>query len=95
MGTYMLGRLEGLERSPHVGHVHGLGLLLGIDMVQDKKTKEPFPAEQMKRLVRMVRERGVVLRDCETILAIAPPLIIRERDADRICDAIEGSLADL
>jgi taurine-pyruvate aminotransferase len=93
MGRYLQEKLRKLENSPHVGGISGLGLLLGIEIVKDKNTREPLSEDEMKTLVRNVKEKGVLVRDCGSILAIAPPLMIDKNDADRIVEALERIIA--
>ena len=50
-----------LERHPIVGEIRGKGMLLGIELVRDRGTREPFPASENvhKRMVRLMFERGL------------------------------------
>jgi len=95
MGAYLLGRLKDLAKYPHVGPAHGMGLLLGLEVVKNKKTKEAFPEETMKKLVGNIRKRGVIVRSCDSRIQISPPLIVKEDEIDQIVAAIEAGLAEL
>jgi len=95
MGAYLMGRLKDLGKYPHVGPVHGMGLLLGLEVVRNKKTKEAFPEETMKKLIGNIRKQGVIVRSCESRVQIAPPLIVGKGDIDQIVAAVEAGLAEL
>ena len=88
--------LEMKEMHPIVGDVRGAGLLRGIEIVKDKKTKEHFPASMTinSLLTRGFMERGLWLRAQPFIVPIAPPLIVTADEIDMIADAIDGALTD-
>jgi adenosylmethionine-8-amino-7-oxononanoate aminotransferase len=93
----------GLDRiaaaSPHVGEVRGMGLLQGIELVEDKDGLEPRPGAAL-RVAEAARERGLMIYCCPTALAgrviqcvmLAPPLNISAHDADEILDRLEPSI---
>ena len=103
VGAYLRYRLDGLkERSPVVGDVRGKGLLMAIEYVRDRDTKEPFSAEVFAsdRIRQIGLENGLILysrrqnqgRFGEWSL-IAPPLIVTESQADELVDQLERSVA--
>jgi len=84
-----LGRrmLEGLERfadHPLVGEVKGVGMIAGVELVKDKRTRAAFaPAGNAGKVAdRIGRDNGLVLRVIGDRLAFAPPLIISETEID-------------
>src|SRR5262249_1523534 len=61
IGDYLLTRMRGLmDRHEIIGDVRGLGLMLGIDLVKDRKSKEPA-TERAGRVVERCRELGVLM----------------------------------
>jgi 4-aminobutyrate aminotransferase len=95
-GAELLARLRRLpETARLVGDVRGLGLMIGIELVRDRKTKEPAPAEA-KAVRAAMRERGVLVGVGGVhgnVVRIQPPLSIPAADADRAASALEEVLA--
>jgi 2,2-dialkylglycine decarboxylase (pyruvate) len=99
MGTYMRAQLDELmQRYEQIGDVRGLGLLIGVELVTDRTTKQPAhglgPLATEKCLaaglnlnIRRKAERGAVWR-------IAPPLTVSHDEIDRAIAIIDRSLAD-
>jgi len=82
VGAVMLSRLEALkEKYRFVGDVRGKGLMLGIELVKDRSTKEPLPKEMTQGLFQECLKRGLVAMCYSHIIRINPPLIIREDTA--------------
>lgn len=98
-GDYLKEKAKGLYKYDIVGDVRGEGLLLGIELVQDKATKKPFPPEMniAKKIGEMALEEGVVLYpgkgSCDGFtgdhILISPPLIINNEQCDVILDVLE------
>jgi adenosylmethionine---8-amino-7-oxononanoate aminotransferase len=82
---------------PHVGDVRQQGLMAGIEVVKDKKTKAPFPPERRlgAAICRAARERGVFLRPLGDVIVIMPPLAIEDALLDRICEVVYNCLAEV
>ncbi|MCM3373440.1 aminotransferase class III-fold pyridoxal phosphate-dependent enzyme, partial [Bacillus velezensis] len=75
-GAYLLERLQPLvDRYPVVGDVRGKGLLVGIDLVKDKVTRESIDPSDgyAAALADAARDAGVLIRSLGNRLAIAPP----------------------
>ena len=83
------------ERFPFIGDVRGRGLLLGMDMVADRETKEPLPVAIMQRIYQGCVERGLLLMAYGPRVRINPPLIITEQEADAGLDILESVFTDL
>ncbi len=72
--------LEPLKALPHVGEVRQIGLVAGIELVRDRRSKEPYPLEEKRgfRVCRIARERGLLLRPLGNVIVLMPPLSITE-----------------
>ncbi|MCZ7644874.1 MAG: aspartate aminotransferase family protein [Planctomycetota bacterium] len=87
-----LGRLK--ESSKLVGDVRGKGLMIGIELVKDKNSKEPAGAEA-KALRARLREEGYLVGvggPYGNVLRLQPPLCIDADQCDRVAGALEGAL---
>jgi 4-aminobutyrate aminotransferase len=73
---------EIMAHHPSIGDVRGIGLMIGIEFVKDRKTK--VPAEGLtNRIVDLAFERGLILLSCgKSVIRIAPPLCITEGEID-------------
>lgn len=87
-------RLEGLlqdQIAPHpaVGDVRQRGLMVGIELVKDKATAEPFPSAELAgaRACLAARERGVLIRPLGDVVILMPPLSATEDDLSRLVAA--------
>ena len=73
-----------------VGDVRGLGLMIGIEIVKDKKTKALAGKERDRIVDQLCFERGVLMLGCgETTIRLSPPLIINKEQADIAMDVLE------
>lgn len=83
MGQYMLEALHEIQaRHPSIGDVRGIGLMIGVEFVLDRKTKEPAK-ELTDRIVHLAFERGLLLLSCgKSVIRIAPPLCITRPEVD-------------
>ena len=96
-GAYFLERLIDLkERRPIIGNVSGLGLLLGIDLVKDRETKEQFPADAKlgDRLTAAFEKRRLILRAAASAITLGPPLCISRDEVDEIVEALDEALGE-
>jgi 4-aminobutyrate aminotransferase len=93
VGEFMLKRLRGWKDThPLVGDVRGRGLMIGIELVKDKATREPATALR-NRVETLAFERGLMVLGCgETSLRLAPPLIVNEHEATVALDILEEAL---
>ena len=86
--------LDGLRQAlgdhPNVGDVRGLGLMCGIEYVQDRATKAPFDAAEAigPRIHAAGVERGLFSRTRGDVYQIAPPIVTSEENIDRCVDII-------
>ena len=82
--------LERLRDLPVVGDVRQKGLLAGVELVRDRRTKQPFPPEMRMgaRVCRLCREQGVLLRPLGDVVVVMPPLAIDLSLLDRLGDVL-------
>jgi taurine--2-oxoglutarate transaminase len=102
MGEILGKKLRALaERHPSVGDVRGLGLFWAIELVKDRKTKEPMATPQDKAarkplvvdaVAAEMMKRGVSVVSWVSHLVIAPPLIVTEADLDEAVEALDAAL---
>jgi 4-aminobutyrate aminotransferase len=93
MGERMLARARRLmERYPIVGDVRGRGLMIGVELVKDRVTKEPYD-EVIGRITERAFQEGLLLLGCgRSTFRLAPPLVLDEYDADVGMDILEECL---
>jgi adenosylmethionine-8-amino-7-oxononanoate aminotransferase len=93
MGEYVRVRLEGLKKYGVVREVRGKGLLLGVELVKNTRTLEPFP-ELGLALKKTALKNGIILRIDPSWFAVSPALISTETELDEMCGLIEKSFAE-
>lgn len=82
-GALISGVRKLAERTPGIGDVRGRGLMVGMEFVQDRRTRVPSP-ETARGLVQTAFQRGLLLLTCgKSVVRVAPPLVIDEEDLQR------------
>jgi len=98
MGPVIKKRLrETQEKSRHLGDVRGRGLVMGLEFVKDKKTKEPAP-ELIPQIIDRCAQNGLLVGAVGifgSVIRVAPPLVITEAEAHESCDIMERVLTSL
>jgi 4-aminobutyrate aminotransferase len=94
IGNHISRRLADWPRKLRlVGDVRGRGLMIGVELVKDKQTKERASTER-DRVVVLAFERGVLFLGCgPNTIRIAPPLITTREQADTAMDVLEECIA--
>lgn len=94
VGNYFMKRMQQMKaRHPIIGDVKGKGFLLGIELVKDKKTKEPF-AEAGVSVYQKAFKKGLAWIPAGHILRMSPPLIMDEKYAAMGMDIIEEAITE-
>lgn len=91
------GLVELMNRHPCIGDVRGRGLFLGVDLVTDRKTKEPATAH-CAEVVEAMKRRGILLSSDgphDNVLKIKPPMVISAADCERVVEALDECLNEL
>lgn len=86
--------LNSLSEHPQVGNVRQCGLAAGIELVQDKTTKEPYPWEQKRGIKACLaaRKYGIFSRPLGNTLVVFPPLAIRADEMDLLMVGLTKAL---
>ena len=89
-----LGRLWDL---PHVGDIRQVGLVAGIELVKNWRTREPFPIEQRAglRLCEALAQHGVLTRNIGNVIVIMPPYCTTPVQVEQIVLALKASIAEV
>ena len=87
-------RLARLRSHPNVGDIRQKGLIAGIELVEDRATRDPFHRDLQvgARVCRHARTLGVLLRPLVDVLVVMPPLAITVEQIDDLMDAVEASM---
>lgn len=97
VGAVLLHELRRLhEKYEFIGDVRGSGLLIGLDLVKDRATKEPLPRAVTEEIFRAALRRGLLLMGYFARVRINPPLILTEseaRDGAAILDEVFAEVA--
>lgn len=94
VGSYMMKRLDTwVEKHPMVADVRGRGLMIGVEINKDKRSKQPVP-DVRDRIVELAFERGVLFLGAgESSVRISPPLIVTREQTDVAMDVLEECIA--
>jgi 4-aminobutyrate aminotransferase-like enzyme len=94
-GARTLGQLRELAAKHElIGEVRGIGLMLGVELVTDKRTKAPAKT-QAAEVRRLCREAGVIVGvggQLGNVIRIQPPLVIGQDDLDHVVEVLDGAL---
>jgi len=87
---YFAAALDRLAGHPLVGEVRSIGLIGAVELVQQRQPRVAFdPPGLVAAVVRdQMQQRGIILRAVRDALVLAPPLVIRHAEIDRIVDTL-------
>lgn len=102
-GSEVLSTLhEKLDEHPNVGNIRGKGLLIGIELVSDKSTKQPLPADKINAIIADCKKNGVIIGKNGTtvagfnnVLTLSPPLNISQEDIDTVIATVVNSIENI
>ena len=94
VGAHLMGGVKALmDRYPLIGDVRGRGLMIGIELVRDRETKERATTER-DRIVRECFTRGLlVLGAGQNAIRLSPPLVLTREQADTAVGILDQALA--
>lgn len=97
IGGYLKAKLHELQhKHALIGEVRGMGLMLGVELVKDRATKEPATAETAS-VFELAKESGLLIGKgglFGNVLRIKPPMCITKDDCDFLADCLDGCLED-
>ncbi len=90
-------RLEQVAALPHVGEVRQRGLMVGIELVADRATKEPFDWHERtgQRVCARARELGMITRPLGDVVVFLPPLASEPDDLEAMLAILHQAIADV
>jgi 4-aminobutyrate aminotransferase len=96
VGTYLLDRLQQLqERHALIGDVRGKGLMIGLECVRDRDTKE-MAIQERNEIVQRCFRQGLLLLGCgQNVIRLVPPLLITRQEADVAVDILDDVLTQV
>ncbi|WP_279140486.1 aminotransferase [Sphingomonas paucimobilis] len=95
VGPYLHRRVhEALGDHPMVGEIRGRGLMIGIELVRDRATKEAFPMAQRtgRQVLKAAADRGLITRALGDTLVFAPPLVIDRESVDTLVTTFKAAV---
>lgn len=104
-GAYLRSKLDQLKDShPYIGQVRGIGLLQGVELVQDQESKKPWPSDRnmFTKITKIAKQKGLLIypRRCldgvkgDHVL-ITPPLTVTREEIDEIVSLFDQTLSEL
>jgi putrescine aminotransferase len=97
VGAYLQQQGRTLREQSIVGDVRGVGLLLGAELVADRKSRAQLPAQVAPglRVQAAAKQRGLLLRASPNWIALAPPLITGESEIDEMLSIVQASIEEV
>jgi putrescine aminotransferase len=94
---YFKRRLERLAILPIVGEVRAVGLMAAVELVRDKATREPFPADAKvaPRVRTAALRRGLIVRAGADLVAVCPPLVVTREQIDAIARLLGEAITEV
>jgi 4-aminobutyrate aminotransferase-like enzyme len=94
VGAFIIARMQKMKESHKIiGDARGKGLLLAIDLVKDRTTREPF-TEAGNMVYEKAFARGLAWIPAGNILRLAPPLVITEELAGKAMDIVDEAIGE-
>ncbi|SHE52050.1 adenosylmethionine-8-amino-7-oxononanoate aminotransferase [Desulfofundulus australicus DSM 11792] len=88
-------KLDSFWELPHVGDIRQRGMMVGIELVADKRTKQPYPMEEQvgHRVILEARQRGLVIRPLDNVIVLMPVLTMSEEELNQVLEITYESIA--
>jgi adenosylmethionine---8-amino-7-oxononanoate aminotransferase len=85
-----------IRRLPHVGEIRQAGFMVGIELVRDPVTKEPYPLEERRgaRVGMLARKQGVLIRPLGNVVVLMPPLSIKTPELEKLCRTVRSCIEE-
>ncbi len=91
---FLENRLKNFYSLNHVGDIRQCGFMVGIELVENKKTRKPFPVKKTigHRVILEARKRGVVIRPLGDVIVLMPPLSISVKELETLLEVVFESI---
>jgi adenosylmethionine---8-amino-7-oxononanoate aminotransferase len=92
--AFLSKQLLTLRELPHVGDIRQKGFMVGIELVMDRKTKQPYPLEDKAgiRAVLECRKKGLIIRPLGNVIVLMPPLTMSTKDLKRMVEIVYAAI---
>ena len=81
-----------MDECRHIGDVRGLGLMIGVELVKDGRSREPAPGIQRKAILKSMEKGLLLLYGGKSTIRIAPPLVIERDQFEQGLETLAGVL---
>lgn len=102
LGERLADELAELKEHPNIGHIRSKGLVAGIELVENKTTKEPAKAEKVKKVIGTCKEKGLIIGNngdtiagYNNIIALSPPLSMTDDDFAFLVKTLKEAMAQV
>ena len=87
-------KLKAFYNLRHVGDVRQCGFMVGIELVEDRDSKKPYPVQKKigQQVILEARRRGVIIRPLGDVIILMPPLSISAREIETLVDVVYESI---
>lgn len=89
--------LSKLNELPNVGEVRQRGLMVGVEIVKDRKTKEPFSLQEnvVGNIIFTARSKGLIIRELGPVLTMMPILAMKQEELKQMVDIVYESIQEV
>ncbi len=93
---FLRERLRDFYRLKCVGDIRQVGTMIGIELVRDRETKEPFGSKEKigVRVIEQARKKGAILRPLGSVIVLMPPLGMSAKELERLLDITYESIEE-
>ena len=97
VSPYFHERLQEFNKYDHIGETRGIGLMAALEMVKDKKTKEPFAGHlnMGDKVANMSIDNGLICRPLGPAIVLCPQFIITKNQIDELFDSLHSTLREV
>jgi 4-aminobutyrate aminotransferase len=96
VGVHLMNGLRALQdKHEIIGDVRGLGLMIGVELVRNRKTKERAPEERAALVQAMFRRGVLILGAGKNAVRLAPPLLLSRDQADSVLAVMDQALTEI
>jgi adenosylmethionine-8-amino-7-oxononanoate aminotransferase len=89
-------RLQDFFKIPQVGDIRQAGMMVGIELVKDRRTKAPFELKEKIgiRVIQKARKKGAILRPLGNVIVLMPPLVISKKELTHLLNITYDSILE-